>query len=388
VFVRGAPEALLEHAKVTDAEKETITKHIDTMAKEGLRVIGFATKSDEKHNVHNRDHVENHLHFLGLVGIYDAPRPEAKHAVIEARHAGIHTMMVTGDNELTALTIAKEVGLIETDEDVITGEQMENMSDEELGSIIQNIRIFARTQPEDKLRLVNVLKKLGLVVGITGDGVNDALAMKRSDVGIAMGDSGTEVAKEASDIVLLDDNFQTLVKAVEEGRTIYKNIQTAITYLLAGNLSEITFIFFSSLIGLTSPFHPTQILWINIITDGLPALALASDIKDETVLNEKPRDPNTPFLNKNRITLIVFTGLSMSVSLLLTYVILLDHSSVLFARRVVFNLLLFFHLIIIFALREKSVFRLNKFLLFSIAASIIAQILVNVLPVFGVIFDL
>lgn len=218
--------------------------------------------------------------------------------------------------------------------------------------------------------------------------MNDALALKRADVGIAMGDSGTDVAREASDIILTDDNFSTLVKAVEEGRTIYKNIQTAITYLLAGNLSEITFIFMASLLGLATPFHPTQILWINIITDGLPALALASDVKDENILHEKPRDPNAPFLSKNRIFLIIVTGLSISIALLITYGILLHQNSILFARVVVFNLLLLLHLIIIFVLREKSIFRVNRFLVTAIIVSVLAQILVNILPVFKVIFDL
>lgn len=388
VFVRGAPEVLLEKSIGTNEEKEVISQQIETFAKQGLRVIGFAQKADENHNIHDRTHVEKHLQFLGIVGIYDAPRDEARAAVLEAKRAGIHTVMVTGDNETTALTIAREVGLIENNEDVITGDELDAMPDEEVLKILPHVRIFARSKPEDKLRLVELFKKAGFVVGVTGDGVNDALALKRSDVGIAMGDSGTDVAKEASDIILTDDNFSTLVKAVEEGRTIYKNIQTAITYLLAGNLSEITFIFFASLLGLSTPFHPTQILWINIITDGLPALALASDVKDENVLNEKPRDPNAPFLSKNRIFLIVFTGLSISVSLLLTYALLLNQNSVVFARTIVFNLILFLHLVIIFFLRDKSIFRVNRFLVISIIVSIAAQILVNILPIFRVIFDI
>lgn len=388
VFVRGAPEILLEKSTITSEEKKAIEHHIEAFAKQGLRVIGFAHKIDGIHNIHNRDDVEKQLDFLGIVGIYDAPRDEARAAVLEARKAGIHTVMVTGDNEITALTIAREVGLIENNEDVITGDELDAMPDEEVLKILPNVRIFARSKPEDKLRLVELFKKAGFVVGVTGDGVNDALALKRSDVGIAMGDSGTDVAKEASDIILTDDNFSTLVKAVEEGRTIYKNIQTAITYLLAGNLSEITFIFFASLLGLATPFHPTQILWINIITDGLPALALASDVKDENVLNEKPRNPNAPFLSKNRIFLIIFTGLSISISLLLTYMLLLQENSVLFARIIVFNLILFLHLVIIFFLRDKSIFRVNRFLVISIIVSIAAQILVNILPVFKVIFEL
>ena len=198
----------------------------------------------------------------------------------------------------TALAIAKDVGILEKDEDVITGEELEKLSDDEVSKIIDRIRVFARSKPEDKLRLVTILKKKGYIVGVTGDGVNDSLAIKRSDVGIAMGQSGTDVAKEASDIVLADDNFSTLVSAVEEGRIIYHNILKAITYLLSGNLSELALIIFATLLGLPSPLIPTQILWINLITDGLPALALASDNKDPNLIKDGPRDPKAPILSK------------------------------------------------------------------------------------------
>ncbi|EKD65406.1 MAG: hypothetical protein ACD_50C00097G0007, partial [uncultured bacterium] len=277
VYVRGAPESILKHSELKEDEKNKMTKLYEEYASKGLRVIAFGMKH-ERHERHvKRDQLEKDLIFLGFVGIYDPPREEARQAVEKARQAGITTIMVTGDNEKTALSIAKDVGLLEKDEDVVTGDELEKMNDEELSEIAERTRVYARSKPEDKLRLVNILKQKGYVIGVTGDGVNDSLALKRADVGVAMGQTGTDVAKEASDIVLTDDNFSTLVAAIEEGRIIYNNIIKAVTYLLSGNISELAMIIFAVLLGLPSPLLPTQILWINLVTDGLPAFALASD---------------------------------------------------------------------------------------------------------------
>lgn len=388
VFIRGAPEEILKKSNALATERKEIEAHFDRYAKEGLRVIGFGMREVKSTAPTKRDELEQGLTFLGVVGIYDPPRKEAKDAVMEAKKAGIRIVMVTGDNELTALTIAKEVGLIEKDEDVITGEELTKMSETELLSIIEQTRVFARTAPEQKLRLVEAFKKKGFIVGVTGDGVNDSLALKRSDVGIAMGQTGTDVAKEASDIILTDDNFATLIKAVEEGRTIYKNILTSITYLLTGNLSELSLIFFSSVMGLPPPLHATQILWVNIVTDGLPALALAADVKDRSVLHRGPRDPTAPLLSRGNLFMIVLVGLSIGISLIITFMLLLQTNSPSYSRMFIFNALLFAHLIMVFAIRGKSIFRMNKFLLFSILISILAQLLVNYLPIFRVVFDI
>ncbi len=389
VYVRGAPEEIIERSTLSEKEKNHIILLFEEYAKEGLRVIAFGTKIEKHEGTVKKEEYENHLTFLGFVGIYDAPREEVKQAIVKARTAGIQTIMVTGDNELTALAIAKEVGLIEKDdEDVITGEELGKLSDDALKKTILKTRVFARSRPEDKLRLTETLKSLGFVVGVTGDGVNDALALKRADVGIAMGESGTDVAKEASDIVLTDDNFSTVVRAIEEGRIIYNNILKAITYLISGNLSELSLIFFATLFGMPSPLLPTQILWINLVTDGLPALALASDSKDPHLLNNKPRNPNTPILTKKRAIFIAVIGFTVTAILLGIFKILLDIYSETFARTIVFNLLIFLHMIIVFIVRGGSMFTTNRFVILTIVGTLILQVIITTVPFFQNIFHL
>lgn len=387
VFVRGAPEIILEESQLEAKEKKRISDLFEDYAKEGFRIIGFGTKI-ETHDISEREHLEKNLKFLGIIGIYDPPRIEAKKAVEEAKIAGIRTVMVTGDNELTALAIAKEVGLIEKDEDVVTGEELSNFSDEELIKILPKTRIFARNNPEDKLRLVTILKKMGFVVGVTGDGVNDALALKKADVGISMGEKGTDVAKEASDIILTDDNFSTLVEAVEEGRTIYNNITKSITYLITGNLSEVALIFFATLFGMPNPFLPTQILWINLATDTVPALALASDNKDHEVLKLKPRNPNAPILSNHRLIFILLTGLSLAFVLLLVFKLSLGIYSQTLSRTIIFNLLVFSHMALAFLIRGKSMFKVNKFLIIGVTITLIFQAVITLTPFFQTIFSI
>lgn len=382
VFVRGAAEELLEKSKISQKEKEAASHEIEMYAKEGLRVIGFATKVAPKENEISRETAEKDLTFLGIIGIYDPPRPQAAHAVQEAKNAGVQPIMVTGDNELTALAIAKEIGLIENDEEVITGDELDKLSDEQLRAIIQKIRVFARTKPEDKLRLVQAYKALGFVVGVTGDGVNDALALKQSDVGIAMGQTGTDVAKEASDIVLLDDNFTTLVAAIEEGRNIYHNLVKAITYLLSGNFALICLIMLVSLLGLPAPLLPTQILWINLIADGLPALALASDTKNPNLIKQSPRNPQAPILTKTLIFYIMIIGASISISLLITYMLLLNRQTVPVAQTSIFYLFIAFRLVIAFLVRGELIFSFNKMLVLSVVITILLQIMIAVVPIF------
>lgn len=379
VYVRGAPEQILSKTKLSAKEREEVDKKIAEFANEGLRVIGFGLKVDGA----------KHFEFLGFVGIYDPPRKEAKDAVAKAKAAGIQTIMVTGDNKLTAVAIAKEVGLIEENEDVIEGFELDNIKDEELEKIILRTRIFARTTPEHKLRLVEILKKMGYVVAVTGDGVNDALALKRADVGIAMGKKGTDVAKEASDIILLDDNYASLISAIHEGRTIYKNILKAITYLLSSNFSDIFFVFFAILLGLPLPLLPTQILWINLITDGLPAMALASDNKAYGILREKPRNPNEPILNLPRLTLIMTVGLTLTLGLLLTFYSLLQANySETLSRTITFNLLIFSHIAVAFLIRGRTILRPNKFLIFAAILTIILQVIITTTPSLQKIFHL
>ena len=377
VFVRGAPESILEKSKVSEEEKNKINKVMEDYAREGLRIIGFGSKIENHEKETDREHIENNLEFLGIVGIHDAPRPDAKDAVESAKKAGIKVIMVTGDNEITALTIAKEVGLIDKDEDVVTGQELSKMTDEELKKIIEKTRIFARTTPEDKLRLTTLFKELGYVVGVTGDGVNDALALKKADVGVSMGQRGTDVAKEASDIVLTDDSFSTLIKAILEGRTIYNNIVKSIVYLLSGNLSELSLIFFGLLLGLPSPLLPTQILWMNIVTDGLPALALASDYKNKKVLGDSPRNPKQPILTSGRIMFIGTVGFAVSGLLIFIFSMLLKSNSEVFSRTVIFNLLVLFHFGIVLLVRGREMFSPNKFLFISLLIIFTLQIAVT-----------
>ncbi|MDP2649678.1 MAG: cation-translocating P-type ATPase [bacterium] len=387
VFLRGSPESIIEKSNLDTAEKEKVEKLFKDYANEGLRVIAFAQKI-ERHENPDREHLEKHLDFLGLAGIYDPPRSEAKEAIQKAKNAGIITIMVTGDNELTAETIAKEVGLIEKDEDIITGEELNKISDEELEKIILKTRIFARTKPEDKLRLTKIFQKLGYVVAVTGDGVNDALALKKADVGVAMGQKGTDVAKEAADIVLTDDNFSVLVKAVEEGRTIYNNILKSLTYLLSGNLSEILLVLMAVILGLPNPLLPTQILWINLVTDGLPALSLASDNKHPGVLNHLPRNPNSPIISQRRFIFIGIAGFCIAFFLLFVFKILLLSHSETFARTIVFNLLILSHMALAFLVRRELIFAANKFLILSVLGTILLQIIITTTPFFQQIFHL
>ncbi|MBU2632849.1 cation-transporting P-type ATPase, partial [Patescibacteria group bacterium] len=388
VYVRGAPEVILEKSKGTLAEKEKIKKTFETEARKGLRIIAFGMKHEKSYKKAERNYLEKDLEFLGFVAIADPLRKGVRESVEKARKAGIKTIMVTGDNELTALTIAREAGIAQDNDDVITGEQLSKLSDEELGKIIFQSAVFARTKPEDKLRLVTVIKKNGLVVGVTGDGVNDALALKQADVGIAMGKKGTDVAKEASDIVLTDDNYSTLVSAVLEGRTIYNNIVKAITYLLSGNLSEISLVFFATILALPAPLVPTQILWINLITDGLPALALASDNRNKSVLDQRPRDPKEPIITKERLIFILIVGFSLSFVLFFVFYLMLNFYNPSFARTITFNLVIVLHMGFIFAIRGKMAFKFNKFLVFTVVLSLFLQLLINIVPFLREIFHL
>ena len=388
VFVRGAPETIIANSTLTEEEKMSATKRVNDAASEGLRVIGFGVKI-EKHGKHQtRKQLEKGITFLGLIALYDPPRSEIKEAVAKARAAGIHVSMVTGDNEMTALAIAKEVGLIEKDEDVVTSEELEKLTDEELSSIIFKTRIFARSKPDQKLRIATLLQKQGYVVGVTGDGINDVLALKKADVGVAMGKGGTDVAKEASDIILADNNFATLIRAIEEGRIIYKNIMNAIVYLISGNLAEISLVFFANLLHMPFPLLPTQILWINLVTDSLPAIALATGSKDPTVLSHKPRDPKSPILNRQRSTLICLVGFGLSGFLLVIYHFLLQSMPETNARTIIFNLLIYLHLLLVIGLGWHSLKKGNKFIIFTIVFIALLQLTITYVPFFREIFHL
>ncbi len=387
VFVRGAPEAVIAKSILTETKREMVTAKYEDFAKEGLRTIAFAFKNEGSAGKVEREQLERDLTFLGFIAIYDPPRTEVKDAIKKSRTAGIQVIMVTGDNELTALSLARDIGLIEKDEDVITGEELTKMTDDTLSNIILKTRVFARTQPEEKLRLVSLLKKQGVVVGVTGDGVNDALALKMGDVGVAMGKGGTDVAREASDIVLTDNSFATLIKAIEEGRIIYKNITNAVVYLISGNLAGMSLVFFATLAHLPFILLPTQILWINLVTS-LPALALATGARDATVLHKKPRDPAVRLLNSKRLMIICLIGFTLSGFLLALFAFLLQNTTETQARGAIFNLFIYFHLLIVMGIGWQSLKKGNVFLVFTVVLIFLLQVIISTIPFFQQIFHL
>jgi Ca2+-transporting ATPase len=298
-ITKGAPDQLLEWAtcEMTPGGQEALTAdrrkayvdQINKMAHQGLRVLGIAYRKLDYVPAEVTTEIERDLCILGLVGIVDPARPEAREAVKTARAAGIRPVMITGDHALTAEAIAIDLGIIKSNEATVTGNQLDKMSDAELQNVVKETSVFARVSPQHKLKLVQILQKQNEVVAMTGDGVNDAPALKQADIGVAMGITGTDVSKGAAAMVLTDDNFASIVAAVEEGRVIYDNIRKFIKYLLSSNVGEILVMFLALLAGLKIPLLAIQILWINLVTDGLPAIALGFEPAEEGVMKRKPR---------------------------------------------------------------------------------------------------
>jgi Ca2+-transporting ATPase len=316
-YVKGAPEVILERSthilqdgqvkKLTVNDKKAILKANESMANNALRVLGIAYKdlpSDALEKV-DEENYETNLVFLGLTGMIDPPRDEAKEANSKCREAGIKTVMITGDHKLTAVAIAKELGMLHSDT-VLTGVELDGLSDEDFEKVVEEVSVYARVSPEHKLRIVKALKKKGEIVAMTGDGVNDAPALKQADIGVAMGITGTDVTREAADMVLADDNFATIVNAVEGGRSIYDNIRKFSFFLLRCNFDELAVIGIFALMGLELPLTAGMILWLNLVTDGGPALALTMDPPEEDVMKRPPRNPNEGVLH-GRLASIITT---------------------------------------------------------------------------------
>jgi Ca2+-transporting ATPase len=287
------------------------------MTKDALRVIGFAYRmekdvTDDPEKI-NADELEKDLIFVGLMGMIDPPRLEVKPALEHARMAGIRTVMITGDYPNTARAVAEEIGLLRPGKKVMTGAEINHLNDDELKNVIEDTDVFARVSPEHKMRIVDALQANDEVVAMTGDGVNDAPAIKRADIGVAMGITGTDVAKETADMVLTDDNYASIVAAVEQGRIIYSNIRKFVFFLLSSNVAEIMIIFLATLAGLPTPLTAIQLLWLNLITDGAPALALAMEKGNPDIMSRKPRAKSEPIINRSMgigifIQTIVQTG--------------------------------------------------------------------------------
>lgn len=330
MFTKGAVDSLvgrLTHILIEDEVREITSEDIaniqeknEEFAENGLRVLTYGYKIiDSKREITLED--ENNYIFVGLVGMIDPPREESKLAVSECIKAGIKPIMITGDHKITARTIAREIGIFRDGDMVLEGLDIEKMSDEDLKNTVEKVSVYARVSPEHKIRIVNAWQNLGKICAMTGDGVNDAPALKRADIGIAMGITGTEVSKEAASMILTDDNFSTIVKAVITGRNLYANIKNAIRFLLSGNMAAILAVIYSSFAGLPVIFAPVHLLFINLLTDSLPAIAIGMENGGDDVLNEKPRDPKEPILTPHFSQSILLEGLVIAIFVVFGYYI-------------------------------------------------------------------
>ena len=330
MVTKGAVDVLL--GRVTTIQKDGVAQPItqqdiqeieeqnQKFSRNGLRVLAFAYKSVPEGTALSIED-ENDMTFLGLIAMMDPPREESKDAVAECIKAGIKPIMITGDHKVTAAAIAKRIGILKDESEACEGAVIENMSDEELQKFVEGISVYARVSPEHKIRIVKAWQDKGNIVSMTGDGVNDAPALKQADVGVAMGITGTEVAKDAASMVLTDDNFATIVKAVENGRNVYRNIKSSIQFLLSGNFGAILAVLYASIAGLPVPFAPVHLLFINLLTDSLPAIALGLEPHRKDVMDEKPRKKDESILTKDFLLKIVTEGLSIGVMTMIAFMI-------------------------------------------------------------------
>ena len=397
-FMKGAPEIVLSRCstimidgQVRELKEEDVQEILeinDEMASNALRNLAIAYRIFEKLPSNVDEDLEQGFTFLGIVGMMDPPRPEVKDALDLCRKAGVKVVMITGDHKLTALAVAKELEIYREGDVILTGKELEAMSDEEFEKIVEKVTVYARVSPEHKMKIVKALKKRGHVVAMTGDGVNDAPALKAADIGVAMGITGTEVAKEASDMILSDDNFATIVSAVEEGRRIYDNIKKYLFYLLGCNISEILIPLFASFAALPLPFTAIQYLWINLMTDGFPAIALGVDPAEPDIMKRPPRDPKEGILTRRETLLfLVFIPIIVTAVILTNFVEGLAVESLTRARTRIFTLMIAIELLIALSFRSirRSAFRVgitkNRFLLLAIASSLVMQFAVLYIPI-------
>lgn len=398
MFSKGAPDILLKKCSytliegktvpLTSAHKAKILQQNEDMAKSALRVLAFACK-----NASSAAETETNLVYLGLCGMIDPPRKEVFSSVRECRRAGIRPVMITGDHKTTAAAIAKEIGILRPGERVVTGTELDEISDSQLASAIHDISVFARVSPSHKLRIVRAFKRAGHIVAMTGDGVNDAPAIKEADIGVSMGLSGTDVAKEASSVILLDDNFATLVAAIEEGRIIYRNIRKFIRYLLSCNIGEVLTMFLGMLIGLPVVLLPIHILIVNLVTDGLPAIALGLEPGDGDIMRERPRRREDSIFSGGLATTIIFRGCMIGLTTLAVFVAIFKMTQhVDAARTAALIALVFTQLIHVFECKseKKSLFQINPFdnikLILAVLISGAVVFAVVYLPALSIIF--
>ncbi|MCD7033839.1 calcium-translocating P-type ATPase, SERCA-type [Metabacillus sp. GX 13764] len=397
IVTKGAPDVLLKLSRqvlweekqlpLASMHEKRIAEAIETMASKALRTIAVAFKPVDKNRPASQLEAEKDLIFAGLQGMIDPPRPEAKQAIKECRDAGIKTVMITGDHAATARAIAKQLNLLPPNGKVMEGKTLAAMSVEELEEAVDDIYVFARVSPEDKLKIVKSLQKRGHIVAMTGDGVNDAPAIKAADIGISMGITGTDVAKEASALVLVDDNFATIKSAIREGRNIYENIRKFIRYLLASNVGEILVMLFAMLLSLPLPLIPIQILWVNLVTDGLPAMALGLDQPEGDLMSRKPRHPKEGVFARSLGWKVVSRGFLIGAVTLMAFMFIYykDPSRLAYAQTIAFATLVMAQLIHVFDCRsESSIFDRNPFgnvyLLWAVLSSILLMLIVIYYP--------
>jgi len=329
MYIKGAPDVLLSRStkyfdngsevELSEDKLSEFLKVNENFASQALRVLAFGYKNVSKDvDIINE---ENEIVFVGFVGIVDPPRQEAKDAIQICHQAGIRVVMITGDHKITASAIGKELGIIDDASYALSGSELNELSDEEFNDVVKDVNVFARVSPEHKVRIVTALRKNGYITSMTGDGVNDAPALKQADIGVAMGITGTDVSKEAADVILVDDNFKTIIDAVLEGRVIYANIRKFISFLLSCNIGEILIIFIAMLFGMETPLLAIQILFINLITDSFPAFALGLEEQEDNVLSNSPRDPNEEIVDKKMKVSIGFQAVFLAASVLISHLI-------------------------------------------------------------------
>ncbi|WP_425061052.1 Calcium-transporting ATPase [Sporomusa carbonis] len=406
LYTKGAPDTILElcryyqtaagPASLTAERIANINLINEQMASQALRVLAVAYRRLTRDQAHNPDEsLENNLVFAGLIGMIDPPREEVKSSIALCREAGIKTVMITGDHKNTAIAIAQELQIYKENQNrAITGKELDAMSESDLDAIVNSITVYARVSPAHKLRIVRALKRQGHIVAMTGDGVNDAPAIKEADIGVAMGLTGTDVTKEASAMVLADDNFATIVAAVEEGRGIYENIRKFIRYLLSCNIGEVLTMFLAALLGLPMPLLPVQILWVNLVTDGLPAMALGIDPNDPNIMRRPPRPPGESVFSRGLSRKIIGRGIQIGLSTLFVFnVVYYFQNDLALARTAAFATLVYCQMFHVFDCRSETstIFELkftsNKYLLMAVIFSTIMQLSVMYIPFLSSIFS-
>lgn len=378
---------------ITEEDKAKISETNTHLSENGLRVLAFAMKEykDAKECPQLTLEDENGYTFVGLISMIDPPREESKKAVADAKRGGIRTVMITGDHKVTATAIAKQIGIFEDGDIALSGVELDKMSDEELGEKLEHVSVYARVSPEHKIRIVDAWQKKGKIVSMTGDGVNDAPALKKANIGVAMGITGTEVSKDAAAMILTDDNFATIVKAVTNGRNVYANIKNAIKFLLSGNMSAILSVLYTSLFALPIPFQPVHLLFINLLTDSLPAIAIGMEPPREDLLNQKPRNPKESIMSKDFMLTLLVQGAIIGVFVMTAYHIGLSAGGAALASTMAFATLTLARLFHGFNCRaDASIFKLglgsNKYSILAFIAGLVLLNAVLFIPAFHGLF--